>query len=220
MINFHPSSPWDDASVADLRRLHAEGLSAKQIGIRIGVTKNAVIGKMGREGLSTPRIISNPIQVYAKLRANGVSIKDIAARFGITRNGLRSSLAKHRQAQEKGPTTRPRKRSSDASLARKLQRLKRPRKARPPQPWKPTPVPATESPNCVPVTLMDLAGIAELPGHCRWPLGEPAGALTLFCGSGRDDIASSYCEYHARLCYRPPEETKSRNLEGMARRYA
>lgn len=41
-------SPWDDDNIATLRRLWAEGLSAAEIGRRIGVSKNAVVGKAHR----------------------------------------------------------------------------------------------------------------------------------------------------------------------------
>ena len=46
---------WTDERIAELKRLHAEGLSAAQIGVRLGfVTRNAVLGKIHRLGLSKP----------------------------------------------------------------------------------------------------------------------------------------------------------------------
>lgn len=42
---------WDDQSVELLRKYWAEGLSASQIGARIFMTRNAVIGKAHRIGL-------------------------------------------------------------------------------------------------------------------------------------------------------------------------
>jgi GcrA cell cycle regulator len=51
------SSGWDDDREALLRKLHSEGLSASQIAVRIcvtgfEVTRNAVIGKANRMGLT------------------------------------------------------------------------------------------------------------------------------------------------------------------------
>lgn len=46
------SAPWSDERVERLRELWAEGLSASQIGRQLGVTRNAVIGKSSRLGLS------------------------------------------------------------------------------------------------------------------------------------------------------------------------
>ncbi len=48
-----PSGPWTDERVDILKKLWAEGLSASQIAGRLGgVTRNAVIGKADRLGLS------------------------------------------------------------------------------------------------------------------------------------------------------------------------
>lgn len=42
---------WTDAKIEQLKKLHFAGLSAGQIGARIGATRNAVIGKIHRLGL-------------------------------------------------------------------------------------------------------------------------------------------------------------------------
>lgn len=45
---------WTDERVARLRELVAEGLSYSEIGKRLGITKNAALGKADRLGLSRP----------------------------------------------------------------------------------------------------------------------------------------------------------------------
>lgn len=42
---------WDDESAAHLTKLWADGLSAGQIGIRMGKTRNAILGKVHRLSL-------------------------------------------------------------------------------------------------------------------------------------------------------------------------
>jgi GcrA cell cycle regulator len=42
---------WTEAVIAELRRLWAEGLSTAEIGRRLGVTKNAIVGKAHRLAL-------------------------------------------------------------------------------------------------------------------------------------------------------------------------
>ena len=44
---------WTPARITHLRALWTEGLTATEIGRRIGVSKNAVIGKAHREGLAS-----------------------------------------------------------------------------------------------------------------------------------------------------------------------
>lgn len=46
---------WTDLRIAALIRLRAEGLKTGEIGARMGISKNAVCGKLGRLGLSVPR---------------------------------------------------------------------------------------------------------------------------------------------------------------------
>jgi len=43
---------WTDAAIARLKALWAEGLSASEVGKRLGVSRNSVIGKIHRLGLS------------------------------------------------------------------------------------------------------------------------------------------------------------------------
>lgn len=54
-------SIWNDARIAELGRLWQEGLSTAEIGRRLGISKNAVVGKAHRLNLpSRPSPIRNP----------------------------------------------------------------------------------------------------------------------------------------------------------------
>jgi GcrA cell cycle regulator len=46
------NSTWDDERVEKLTKLWSEGLSASEVGARLGVSRNAVIGKLHRMGLA------------------------------------------------------------------------------------------------------------------------------------------------------------------------
>jgi GcrA cell cycle regulator len=45
---------WNETEIGDLRRLCAEGCSARVIADWLGITRNAVIGKVARMGLHLP----------------------------------------------------------------------------------------------------------------------------------------------------------------------
>jgi GcrA cell cycle regulator len=60
-----PQHQWTVERVAELTRLWASGLSASEIGRRLGITKNAVIGKARRIDLAMRRA---PAQVPRKAR--------------------------------------------------------------------------------------------------------------------------------------------------------
>lgn len=53
-MTFGNVSPWSEQAIADLVRLYAEGLSCRAIGEQIGLSRNAVIGKVHRLGLQPP----------------------------------------------------------------------------------------------------------------------------------------------------------------------
>ena len=45
------ASVWNDERLEKLKKFWEQGLSITQIGIRLGVTRNAVVGKVHRMGL-------------------------------------------------------------------------------------------------------------------------------------------------------------------------
>lgn len=57
------SLTWSPERVAQLKRCFDAGLTCSQIAREIGVTRNAVIGKLNRMGLSQPR---NPAATQAR----------------------------------------------------------------------------------------------------------------------------------------------------------
>jgi GcrA cell cycle regulator len=62
------SPTWSSERVEQLKRCFQAGLTCSQIAREIGVTRNAVIGKMNRMGLSRPRdLLSAQLRRAAKL---------------------------------------------------------------------------------------------------------------------------------------------------------
>lgn len=51
VMSGQPVSVWDEERLAKLKQLWAEGMSVTRIGIALGVTRNAVVGKAQRIGL-------------------------------------------------------------------------------------------------------------------------------------------------------------------------
>jgi len=64
---------WNDEKIGKLRKLWSEGLTTGEIGKRLGVSKNAVVGKAHRLGLKgRPSPIKRP-NAAAIAAAGGVS---------------------------------------------------------------------------------------------------------------------------------------------------
>ena len=79
---------WNDERVELLKKLWAEGLSASQIAARLGgVTRNAVIGKVHRLGLSGRATTSRMKSLRPRPRANVAPNTLLAKRTGKSRFG-------------------------------------------------------------------------------------------------------------------------------------
>jgi GcrA cell cycle regulator len=86
---------WNDERVELLKKLWAEGLSASQIAGRLGnVTRNAVIGKVHRLGLSGRATTSRMKSMRPRPRANAVPNNTaLAKRNGKSRFGASGNSA-------------------------------------------------------------------------------------------------------------------------------
>ena len=146
---------WTDERVELLKTLWAEGLSAAQIANKMGgVTRNAVIGKVHRLGLSG-----------------------------------RATPAKPQRGC--GPTTgRQEERTPTAKPVR--------------QEIKPV-IPEPESIAALVLDSGDRTTVATIKNNmCKWPIGDPAKDDFHFCGQPAV-TGKSYCTYHARMAFQPPQ---------------
>lgn len=174
---------WNDERVELLKKLWAEGLSASQIATAMGgVTRNAVIGKVHRLGLSG----------RAKSNAGGAQ----KARKSVTVATGRSPTTNARSV-----TSIPVVQGNNALAIVAVA-------SEPPTPNPVTLVPTPQSNVAVPesqrVTIMELR-----ENMCRWPMGDPTSADFCFCGN-RTTPGIPYCTFHSRIAYQPPDRRRDR----------
>ena len=146
---------WTDERVELLKTLWAEGLSAAQIANKMGgVTRNAVIGKVHRLGLSG-----------------------------------RAAPAKPQRGC--GPSMERREETVAAKPARQ-------------ENFKPV-IPEPDSIAPLVLDSGDRMTVATIKNNmCKWPIGDPAKDDFHFCGQAAG-TGKSYCAYHARLAFQPPQ---------------
>ena len=77
-MNMPPNHEWTTERVEELTKLWATGLSASEIGRRLGITKNAVVGKVRRLDLAMRRVPAPPkreptVVTLDRLKANQCS---------------------------------------------------------------------------------------------------------------------------------------------------
>jgi GcrA cell cycle regulator len=170
---------WTDERVELLKKLWNDGLSASQIAGELGsVTRNAVIGKVHRLGLSgraknpgsaAPR----PRKPTTRPPAHPMA-SPAAASGGMTRGNtaLAPQFVPEIEAEPEAEHV-------------------------PTAPAEEVVIPFSER-----VTIMDLREYM-----CRWPMGDPTSPEFRFCG-GRSLTGMPYCGYHARIAYQPAADRR------------
>jgi GcrA cell cycle regulator len=167
---------WDEETIHLLRDLWTQGHSTAEIGRRLGVSKNAIVGKAHRLDLDAR---PSPIRRDVK------QVPDRPSPYSRTA----------------GPTLPPLASTSvqvfSAPLAPSNVRPLRAAPALSPRPVSPAPVaPLTPRP---PIPSSPIQGRRSAPSCC-WPIGEPGTKTFRFC----DDTSmpgKPYCDQHAKLAY-------------------
>ncbi len=179
---------WTDERVEQLRKLWLDGKSASQIAAELanGITRNAVIGKVHRLGLSGR--VKSPGQPAPRPRP---------ARPQSSSHGGGSGMgASHggtaQRAQTASRSAMPMTRGATALAFS-------PRAEAEPvlRPVEEVVIPMSER-----VTIMELK-----ESMCRWPLGDPATPEFRYCGS-KSPVGDTYCAHHARIAYQPTQDRR------------
>lgn len=79
-------SEWTDDEIRILREMHEKGHSASTIGVEIGRSRNAIIGKLHRLGAagSSVEVPQGTLDEIAKLWRQGLNATEISGRIGYT----------------------------------------------------------------------------------------------------------------------------------------
>ena len=168
---------WEDATIRHLRDLWAQGLSTAEIGRRLNVSKNAIVGKAHRLDLD-------------------------ARPSPIRRDGPKPAPERASAGPRMAGPTLPPLVSAGAGFAS----VPPPSNVRP-LPSAPAARPRPTVVAAVPTTPAPRPVISAAPSYtrrpapsCCWPIGEPGTKTFRFC----DDASvhgKPYCDEHAKLAY-------------------
>ncbi|GGO50258.1 GcrA cell cycle regulator [Roseovarius pacificus] len=189
---------WSDERVELLKKLWGEGQSASQIAKELGgVTRNAVIGKVHRLGLSN------------RNGSGGGAASESAAKA----KPAPKAEAKAKPAAKPAPKPDPKPAAEEKPAAAPVSRVKQIIPAG--QPLPPQPSANEIDPEALAkvseiekkakkLTLMELT-----ERTCKWPVGDPATEDFWFCGlpvqSGKP-----YCEAHVGVAFQPMSSRRDR----------
>ena len=188
---------WTDDRVEILKKLWVEGQSASQIAKELGgVTRNAVIGKVHRFGLSNRATSSSSSKSDTKSKTSVKSMSD------TKRVSNKTSTSKVTSANSPSEP-----RSNVTSLRRQIIPAGQPL---PPQPS------ANE------ISPEALARVSEIEKKakkislleltertCKWPVGDHATEEFWFCGLP-SQAGKPYCEAHVGVAFQPMSQRRDR----------
>lgn len=224
---------WTDDRVETLKRLWAEGQSASQIAKELGgVTRNAVIGKVHRLGLSNRTEGEEPAKpataapaAAAAPAADPAPAPQPAPRAAAPRA---EAPARAEPAAEKSaePRAEPRP-EAPAAEARPAAETPEPAPAPQPvftprRPIVPAGQPLPPQPSANEISPEALASVREVEKTslklslmeltertCKWPIGDPATDKFWFCGLPSQP-GKPYCEAHVGVAFQPMSARRDR----------
>ena len=198
---------WTDERVETLKRMWSEGQSASAIAKELGgVTRNAVIGKVHRLGLSNRT--EEPAEAAAAPAAP-------ASAPAPDKKAVRKPAAAAPRAETPAPEA-PAPKPAEAAA---------PQPAFTPVPRRPI-VPAGQplppQPSANEISPEALASVREVEKRarkltlmeltertCKWPIGDPATEKVWFCGLP-SQAGKPYCEAHVGVAFQPMSSRRDR----------
>ena len=202
---------WTDERVETLKRMWAEGQSASQIAKDLGgVTRNAVIGKVHRLGLSN----RNDEAPEAAAPAPEAKPAAAAAPAAAAPKPAPEPAPEPKPAAAAAPEARPEPEpeTTPAVAASNFNR----------RPIVPAGQPLPPQPSANEISPEALASVREVEKRarklslmeltertCKWPIGDPATDKFWFCGL--PSVAGKpYCEAHVGVAFQPMSSRRDR----------
>lgn len=167
---------WTDEMIEELKKMWHEGLTTGEIGKRLNVSKNSIVGKVHRLGLSGR---PSPIKKKDEVQPAQPAEKKTAA-----------PKAPKPEPKVKEPVVKtPVAKAAEAP-------------AKETAPIIPAPKAKPEAPHHAHHKL----SLTELDNHtCRWPIGDPKDENFHFCGK-KVHIGQTYCDEHSAIAYVRPNK--------------
>ncbi|KFE36642.1 GcrA family cell cycle regulator [Thioclava atlantica] len=199
---------WTDERVELLKKMWSEGQSASQIAKELGgVTRNAVIGKVHRLGLSNRTGgAAEPAKPEPKAKPEKTEAK-----------AEKPAAQSPSEPVEPKPAAKPAPAAAPAQPAAPVVAATPARK-----PIIPAGQPLPPQPSANEIDPAALAKVGEVEKHakklslmeltertCKWPIGDPATEDFWFCGLP-SQAGKPYCEAHVGVAFQPMSSRRDR----------
>lgn len=194
------SKGWDNATLKKLKALTGKGLSTAEIGKRLGMSKNAVVGKLNRLGWNS------------KAAATATDEKKAPKKTATKSTATSKKTA---AAPKKTATTSAKKAPAGKVTATKKPAAKTSAQTKAAAPKKTATSNAGTDKKSITKNLamhqriiqhsLEMANLK--PNQCRWPIGDPDSENFHFCGE-TVFVGKPYCYEHCKQAYQftPPKK--------------
>ncbi|MBQ4130070.1 MAG: hypothetical protein IJD69_01700 [Alphaproteobacteria bacterium] len=211
------SKGWDSVALKKLKALTGKGLSTSEIGKRLGMSKNAIVGKLNRLGwnakASAGVAASGAATVAMEKKPTAAKKATVAKKTtgakvaGGAKKAVEAKAASTKKAAAKGAAKVADKKSTVKATAPKVV-------VKGPADKKSEAKSAASGKNAAKNLAMhqriiqhslEMANLK--PNQCRWPIGDPDSEHFHFCGE-TVFVGKPYCYEHCKQAYQftPPKK--------------
>ena len=182
------STGWDSIMLKKLKALVGRGLSTSEMGKKLGMSKNAVVGKLNRMGWNSGTA-EESAKKSSKTKSNSKKATVAETKSTTKKSAAKKPVAK-KVVKESKKTTKTVK---EVTVAKPIKTASK----------------KTKKDLALHELLIQHAlQLASLkPNQCRWPIGDPDSENFHFCG---ETVCSGkpYCYEHCRQAYQftPPKK--------------
>lgn len=193
------SKGWDNSMLKKLKALTGKGLSTSEIGKRLGMSKNAIVGKLNRLGWNAK---AGGTAGDAKTAKATEGKKTVAAPKAAKKAAAPKKVATVKAETKKAPAKKvvakaePKAKKETAKKAPAVKAEKKTAAAS---------AKALAMHQRIVQHALEMANLK--PNQCRWPIGDPDSEHFHFCGESVF-VGKPYCYEHCKQAYQfaPPKK--------------
>jgi hypothetical protein len=177
---------WTHERIEEVRQLTAKGYNSRQIGDKVGATRNAIVSIWRRFGIDQVRTRNRwdeaSVARVARLLDDQCSYAEVAAEFGVSIATISNVVSQHRLRPRKPKLQTFTMKAPDLGAAIAFDN----------GPFKPVFAEGFAGQT----GRLAMADLAD--NHCRFPIDQPDGSVR-FCAQNRQR-GSAYCAAHHARC--------------------
>ena len=201
------SKGWDNATLKKLKALTGKGLSTSEIGKRLGMSKNAIVGKLNRLGWNAKAGGAASAEVTEKKTATAKKTATTVKKVAEKKSAVKKGSAKTTKEAVKVVVKETAKKTESKAMTNKAVAKKEVTT----KVEKSAPAAKKSDAKSLAVHQRIIQHSLEManlkPNQCRWPIGDPDSEHFHFCGE-TVFVGKPYCYEHCKQAYQfaPPKK--------------